>query len=625
MARPYGSTDTLPHTVGSSPADGYGDEPVYFQSNGRTLFGWLHRPVQSAATDTGAVLCKPFGYESLCGHRALRTMADTATHSGVPTLRFDYAGCGDSEDLEAGSDQIEVWTQDVLAAVEELRRRTGVSRICLIGVRLGALLATLAASRSGGIHGLYLFAPVVSGKRYLRELKAAQLSTGGGPELQDSPSGEFGGYPLFAPTLARMEAIDLTRFGTLPKVADIFIADRNDLPGAEKWGVQLAEAGIATTYEQLPGFFEMALVAPHEAIVPTEVLRSLREWLARQTPDSGIQGTVETGSEATRQIYIGPDTSLVLPGAQGDSAQPVRERPVAIQSGASIFGILTEPGIGERRRRSVILLNTGTDSHMGVSRTYVMLARSWARRGYHVLRMDLTGIGDSGAAPGQALDVVYSPTALDDVRAAVEFMRSQVGSNTITLAGVCSGAYHSLRAAAASLPVNQILMINPLTYFWEHGATLDQLQSAEIVRNPGLYVERMGSAKAWKRVLSGKVDLRRIFKIYLHRPMLSLHSKARDLARSLGIRLARDLGRELQEMSARGVRIVFVFAEGEPGRELLEIEAGSALRRLGKRCHIRIIDEGDHTFTQKSAGIKLSRVLNEELFSRPSLEHLSNP
>src|SRR5665213_1908839 len=121
-------------------------EPLYFPSGEHQLFGWLHRPAAEHMSDTGLVICKPFGYESICAHRSIRSFAEAAAALGVPALRFDYVGTGDSADLEPEAEQLALWTRDILAAVTELQRCTGVRRVCLLGFRLGALLATLAAA-----------------------------------------------------------------------------------------------------------------------------------------------------------------------------------------------------------------------------------------------------------------------------------------------------------------------------------------------------------------------------------------------------------------------------------------------------------------------------------------------
>src|SRR5580692_10918478 len=107
-------------------------EPIYFDSGGNRLFGWLHQPIDGQTTSLGLVICKPFGYEVMCSHTSLRAFADSASESGVPTLRFDYCGTGDSSDNDPQENQLEVWTKDVLAAIEEMRRRCGVERVCLL-------------------------------------------------------------------------------------------------------------------------------------------------------------------------------------------------------------------------------------------------------------------------------------------------------------------------------------------------------------------------------------------------------------------------------------------------------------------------------------------------------------
>jgi pimeloyl-ACP methyl ester carboxylesterase len=306
----------------------------------------------------------------------------------------------------------------------------------------------------------------------------------------------------------------------------------------------------------------------------------------------------------------------------------VTERPVFFAAETVLFGIVTEPGHGEPRRRAVILLNAGADYHIGASRMYVSLSRRWARRGYVVLRMDLAGIGDSSKRPGNADDDVFPTEALDDIKAAIDFLRSRYNIQEITLAGLCSGAYHALRAAAAGLAVSRILMINPQNYFWKKGMTLNDLQLAEVVRNPGVYRHQVVSAAAWKRLLTGQVNVWRIANIYVQRFFLALESALRDVARRLRIRLPHDLGWELEEIGSRGVRMVFVFARGEPGIDLLKIEGGSSVKRLGERCRVHIVDSGDHIFSHSNPRAVLENILSDELFARvdwgPSQQSASN-
>jgi alpha-beta hydrolase superfamily lysophospholipase len=603
-------------------------EPLYFNSGDDKLFGWLHQPRAAATGNLGLVICKPFGYEVLCSHTSLRAFADAAAEVGVPTLRFDYAGTGDSGDIDPKADQLQLWIRDVLAAVSEMQRRCGVERICLFGVRLGALLASLAAAQSNVVSSLVLIAPVISGRRYLRELRMTQMAAQmardpansansanspatGEPAASDGAL-EFSGYMLSAATLEALTQIDLTALP--PPKPELLIIDADNHPASRGWVEALGAQQTEVKYLNLPGLVGMLITAPHFAQVPREMISATIDWLSRMRSRKP-SGAPTVGEQRVAYGQAGAQEILTLPGQDQAKDTTVTERPVLFQTDATLFGIVTEPRIGEMRRRAVILLNPGADFHIGANRMHVSLARRWARRGYYVLRMDLAGLGDSGKRPNQPDNEVFSPLALDDVRAAIEFMRSRYGISDITLGGLCSGAYHSLRAAVAALPVNRILLINPENYFWQEGMTLADLQLADVVRNPSVYFTRVRSAAAWMRLFSGDVNLWRVMKVYINRVSLALESVLRDLARLVRIHLPRDLGWELEDLAARGVRVIFIFARGEPGIDLLKLQGGSSVKRLRDHCAVHVIDNSDHTFTRSDRRAALEAVLSDELFS----------
>jgi hypothetical protein len=61
--------------------------------------------------------------------------------------------------------------------------------------------------------------------------------------------------------------------------------------------------------------------------------------------------------------------------------------------------------------------------------------------------------------------------------------------------------------------------------------------------------------------------------------------------------------------------MVFVFAHGEPGLDVLRLQAGSAVKRLGDRCLIHVIDSADHIFSHIATREVLKRILSQELFT----------
>jgi pimeloyl-ACP methyl ester carboxylesterase len=566
----------------------------------------------------GLIICKPFGYEALCANRSLRCFAEMAAELGIPSLHVDYQGTGDSADIDPSADQISTWTRDVIVAVKELRKRTSVQQVCVLGVRLGAVLAVLAAEECKDITSLVLISPIVSGRRYLRALRtarlAASLSSAAASSADNTEANggamEASGFLFSAATLGSLTQIDL-KTRAAPPVSDILVIDGKSLPGAGPWAKQLAESGVRANYLELPGLIEMIMTAPQFAQVPREMIAATREWLC---------GISEAKSNPAGVPHRGEPmpTSMSILLNQDNGEPPVRltERSLFFGADNCLFGIITEPRIGEIRRRAVILLNAGSDSHIGVNRVNVTLAREWASRGYVALRMDLGGMGDSDTRPGQPDDLVFPPAALDDIAAGVELLRTQYGARDVALFGLCSGAYHALRAAVAGVPINRILMVNPQNYFWKEGTTLEDLQLAEVVHNPRLYVRRLFSREAWQRMLGGRVNIWRIAKIYAYRPLLALESTMRDMARRMRIRLPNDLGSELSQIYKRGVRIVLIFARGEPGIDLLKLQAGSSVKKLGKYCRIHIIDGADHVFSQSGPRTIMKKILSGELFAR---------
>ena len=601
-------------------------EALYFDSGEHRLFAWLHHSDREAQPTLGLVICKPFGYEAIYSHSAVRAFADAAAAIGIPAMRFDYSGTGDSADMDPEADQLDVWSGDIIAAIEELQRRTGVERVCLLGFRLGGLLAVQTASRCKAVSALIVVSPVIRGKKYLRELRTTSLasilgvteakSTDSGTDGASSSSDgalEVAGFSLSAASRAALSQADLTAT-QFPPVPDMLIIDGNSLPTARRWAEILCANESRTQYLSLPGLIEMIMTPPHLGSIPQEMIAAARDWLAGYLASLP---PLSEGGAGVRLRETGTPSSALLSIADPDPSRrgPVTEKPVFFGSEAILFGIVTEPCPGEKRRGAVILLNAGGSYHVGASRMYVPLARRWARRGYVVLRMDYAGLGDSSVRPGQPWNEMFPPAALTDIRAGIDLLEKHHGIRDVSLAGLCAGAYFSLRAAVAALPVTRILMVNPI-YYWHDEKSLDDVQQAELVRDTGAYGNRTFSLGTWKRLVNGQVNVRFVVRTYGHRLYAVSGAAMRNLARRMRIRLSRDLGWELEEVAARGVRLVFVFAPGEPGLDLLNLQAGATLRRLGQRCRVHVLESGDHVFSKSGPREVMSDILSDELEAR---------
>ena len=143
--------------------------PFYF-GPGRELFGFYHPA--APVTGTAVLLCPPFGVEQIRCHRLYRQLAHGLAESGLPVLRFDYFGTGDS----AGSSREFDWTRclaDVITAAAELRARHGGGRVLAFGARLGAN-AALAVAQAARLDGVVAWDAITDGEALVRQYDRMQ-------------------------------------------------------------------------------------------------------------------------------------------------------------------------------------------------------------------------------------------------------------------------------------------------------------------------------------------------------------------------------------------------------------------------------------------------------------------
>jgi pimeloyl-ACP methyl ester carboxylesterase len=165
-------------------------EPLFFGVADRSLFGIYHPP-KGLPQEDGVVICPPLFAEYLRVHGSLRRLAIRLAESGRHVFRFDYYGTGDSSG-EFETTTPDDWLADIGAAVTELRAISGVRRVRLVGVRLGATLAARAALDMPSVDRLVLWDPIVAGAAYARQLRETHknLLRAHGASL------ELGGQPL---------------------------------------------------------------------------------------------------------------------------------------------------------------------------------------------------------------------------------------------------------------------------------------------------------------------------------------------------------------------------------------------------------------------------------------------
>lgn len=145
-------------------------EPFFFGPADRKQFGIYHPP-EGMPKDEGAVICAPLFAEYLRSYACLRRLSLTLAGAGLHVLRFDYYGAGESSGNFEDTTP-EDWERDVRTAVAELQAISGVRRVRLTGVRLGATLAARVAIGNPAVSRIAMWDPVVDGAAYLGQLEA---------------------------------------------------------------------------------------------------------------------------------------------------------------------------------------------------------------------------------------------------------------------------------------------------------------------------------------------------------------------------------------------------------------------------------------------------------------------
>jgi uncharacterized protein len=261
--------------------------PFYFGTHDRRLLG-VYESARRSKGSRAVVLCHPWGAEYIHAYRAMRQLAKMLTANGIHTLRFDYFGTGDSAGSTTAGD-IRGWEIDIQSAIEELKETTGVSRVSLIGLRLGATLAAnVAVQLDSLVNSLVLWDPIVSGTEYLTELHrsarrgwlllkpavARPRDEGGGHDIM--------GFPLTESVTEDIRRIDLPALApALPQRTLVVLSQ----PLGSHAGLQRAldrrQTPFAIERIDCPAaWIEWPIHHPLAGTVPVKILQRIVEWLA---------------------------------------------------------------------------------------------------------------------------------------------------------------------------------------------------------------------------------------------------------------------------------------------------------------------------------------------------------
>jgi alpha-beta hydrolase superfamily lysophospholipase len=526
--------------------------PFYFQSQGAWLFGWLHQGESSPRCQRGVVLAAPLGYEQIHAHRSLRHLADALAEAGFAVLRFDYHGTGDSAGVDEDADRHATWLANLRSAIDWMRGELGCAEISIVGIRLGATLAAQVAADEP-VADLVLWAPVVKGRAYVREMKF--LSKAAGVPVDASKDIEAAGFVMAKQTAHELAGIDLMQ--VRPRCRRALLVDRDDMPADAQLLAHLRGLGIEARQAVQPGYAKM-MAEPHHTKVPHQAIAEIVSWFC--------------GGEAGAQAELPPERAWPAEALMaGKCSGLLRERALCLCRLPNLFGILSEPVAHPTAPGEfpvVVLLNAGSAHHVGPNRLHVLLARRLAAAGLRCLRMDLHGLGDSVTPNSNRENETYPATAFRDIDLAMKFLEREIGVGRTVLMGLCSGAYAAFQSAVqfTNPALLECVMINPLTFYWQEGMTVDSAQSLQLGNQQPQRVRSDSGPAAFPS-----------------------HPLTNDLPGDL-----------VRTISAKRL-LTFFFARSDPGYDILAFFAKRLVEEMCRAGQMRIcfIEDADHTFMRR--------------------------
>jgi len=549
----------------------------WFRSGTYTLLGHLDVP-ETDGGSLGVLIVPPFAWEDVCSYRPLRFLGRTLAANGIPALRFDLPGMGDSSGGALDPGLLEAWIQSVNDAATELRAATGVQEVAVVGIRMGAMLAVSAAARGANIQDLVLWGPSATGRAMLREMRAFGA--------MERLGFQIGGFLIAPETQRALEAWDLSKLPPMSTRRILYLS-RDNLPADVKLIQSLESSGA--TVETAIGSGYAAMM---DGIPCSEINLAIADFFAKNLAHN--RDAAEAGSSRPLEER---STKTVLT----NEGTPVAETVYRInRSSGAMFGILAEPESQHPPTDWCILfLNPGPVRHTGPSRMWVEAARRWAAQGVVSLRMDLLGIGESDGESLLTIDELYRIEMLEQLEAAMDSLRSRLGVQRFAVIGLCSGAFLAFQGAIRIPDIRTAILLNPRAFFWD-----PELDRRRLARDS---VRKLGAWREWRRLARGEVPLER-----LKRALRSAFGRIRAANEGPPRQLPPEaMAKAWASIERSQGRVTLVFADDEPLLEEMEEERQMPPMTSRIRC-VRVAN-CDHTFRPLWAQKFVHELIDSEL------------
>ncbi len=566
-----------PLTVDRAGSAGTREVVGWFGPGPEHLAGATYLP--RTAAGGGVVIVPSICNDFLRSYRREVILARQLAEQGVAVQRFHYTGTGnsDGEELDLTYPQM---VRDVTVARRCLADAAGEGPVAFFGTRFGALVAAAAATEVPGAP-LVLVEPVVSGEKFFREAwrapMAKALRDGDAPTPREAllaQLDEQGWVDVLGHTVGRAlqqsseDVVLLDALGDQPRpVLLVQLGGTSGLrPDNQRLATALAERGFPVDVEiagdeQSWWFFE------EEEVPPVDLVPSVAAWMAKQVAAAPL--AARPAPVADRAGEHGPEETPGFFSAAGED----------------VFGILTSP-VGEPRGACAVLLSGGVwTPSPGRNRIWVRMARDLAADGYHSLRLDYHGVGEStGSTQTFLLDAPF----VEDALAGCAWAGAQ-GVSRMILFGSCFGARTALASAVALDDVGGVAVFPVPVRDFAMGEKISSLPTSVLARKA---VTRRGLAGLLK------ADHRRAYRRIVAKKWRRARTGRQQEQPSRFEWVSPILLRQFRGLIERSVPILLLFGEDDSFYQdflkAKEGRLGEVLEEAGELVQVRLVPGKTH-------------------------------
>ncbi|MEP4033186.1 alpha/beta fold hydrolase [Roseibium polysiphoniae] len=564
-------------------------------------FGSCAGIFNSGINDTGVLILGTWGFDELCSRKFLTALASMVSEQGFPVLRFDYPGCVDSLDLDQDI-QLRDWKQSAKAAMATLRSLSGCRRLILVGFGLGGSLAMeLCSDDNDGFTACVLLAPVVSGRRFIRELTLRNKVIYDGLGLPGSamPEGcSIGGLELSESLADGIKKIRLDQQRAGPRAKCLIVAHAGD-PAQQALYDHLKGLNCDAEMLRFEGF-EALMENPTVSELPVRTLNEVASWIEQQP--------------AQNAVAVLPKARPTEPYAGLTGADFIETR-YFFGDHSPLYGVACKPQNTAAAPPVIVFINAGYDPHGGWARSTVENSRSLARQGIASFRFDMSNIGDSPPRPGAPEEVLYTDVQSEDLKTALEFTCKLFPDSPILLAGKCSGAYVAFDVAASYSAVRAAFLINQLVVVWDPENDIGEINRAG-PRPLDEYRDRLTKGRLLQRLFRGDIDVFAALSGILSQAVdnASRNYMPKIAPFSKYARFRAHFKRKMQDIESRNVKLHIICSEKDQSRHEISYYFGD-LNTIPERftnVTFHTIENADHNITPKKARQDLLDILVKE-------------